>query len=245
MAFFGLFGSKSEASTLRRHAERTANKRAQAIDRWESIQALIAMGTPEAAEALLQRFTFYVEPGTTDQEEKDAAYYGIVALGERALDPVGAFLKKAGSISWPLKILDELAKPEIVVEKLLGLLREMDIEYERDPQRKVQVLAALQERVDARIVPAVVRFLEDTNETVRFNAVGAVFAQKDAEQVRDTLVDRLCAEESVRIRNRLFQGFAARDWDFGKRKEEVRKSLTANFTLDSKGIPRAKSSLGI
>lgn len=241
MAFFGLFGSKSEASTLRRHAERAANKRAQAIDRWESIQALISLGTPEAAEALLPRFTFYVEPGTTDQEEKDAAYFGIISLGDRALDPVCTFLKKAESLSWPLKILDELAKPEIVVEKLLGLLGEMDIEYERDPQRKIQVLAALQERVDARIVQAVVRFLEDTNETVRFNAVGAVFAQKETEQARDTLVDRMCTEESVRIRNRLLQGFAARDWDFGKRKEEVRKSVTAGFTLDAKGIPRAKS----
>jgi HEAT repeat protein len=241
MALFGLFGSKSEASTLRRHAERTASKRTQAIDRWESIQALIAMGTPEAAEALLQRFTFYVEPGTTDQEEKDTAYFGIVSLGDRALDPVCAFLKKAESISWPLKILDELAKPETVVDKLLGLLDEMDIEYERDPQRKVQVLAALQERVDARVAQAVVRFLEDTNETVRFNAVGALFAQKEAEQFKDALVDRVCGEESVRIRNRLLQGFAIRGWDFGSRKDEARKNLTAVFALDSKGIPRPKS----
>jgi hypothetical protein len=242
MAFFGLFGSKSEASTLRRHAERAASKRAQAVDRWESIQALIALRTPEAAEALLQRFAFYIEPSITDQEEKDAAYAGIVAMGDKALEPVSAFLRKAESISWPLKLLDELADVATVTGKLLDLLGAMDIEYERDPQRKIQILTAFQERIDPRVCLAVVRFLEDSNETVRFTAVGALFSQKEVDQFRDELVDRLCDEESVRIRNRIFQGFAARGWDCGERKEEVKKVLTPGFYLDTKGVPHAKAS---
>jgi HEAT repeat protein len=241
MALFGLFGSKSDASALRRHAERAANKRAQAVDRWESIQALITMKTPQAVEALLQRFTFYVEPSISDQEEKDAAFEGIIALGDQSLEPVCAFLRKAESISWPLKLLDALAKSEEVVDKLVNLLGEMDIEYERDPQRKIQILAALQERNDPRICQSVARFLEDSNETVRFNAVGALLAQKEAEPMRAQLVDRMCVEESVRIRNRLFQGFAVRGWDVGERKEEVKKSLTAGYSLDPKGVPRAKA----
>jgi hypothetical protein len=240
MALFGLFGSKSEASALRRHAERAASKRAQAIDRWESIQALIAMKTPQSVEALLPRFTFYIEPSITDQEEKDAAYFGIVSLGEQSLGPVRDFLKRAESISWPLKLLDALAKPELVVETLLNLLGEMDLEYERDPQRKIQMLTALQERVDPRIAPAVVRFFKDVNETVRFSAVGALFAQTEADQFRDELVDQLCEEESVRIRNRIFQAFVARGWDVGNRKDDVKKMLTQGFSLDPKGGIHAK-----
>lgn len=245
MAFLGLFGKKSSTSPLAKHAGRVASKRVQAVDRWESIQALIKVATPESIEALLPRFTFYIEPSITDQEEKDAAFTGIVGLGEVAIEPVISFLRKAESISWPVKMLDKLAPPDVVIGKLLELLGDMDIEYERDPQRKIQILATFEERTDQRIVDAVPRFLMDANETVRFNAVGALFAQEEVETCRDQLVDCLCEEESVRIRNRILQGFIDRKWEIGKRKEDVKKNLPSGYTLDPKGIPRrakAKSS---
>jgi HEAT repeat protein len=235
---FERFGRKSGSSPLRKHAERAANKRAQAIDRWEAIQALAAAGSSEAVEALLVRFTFYVEPSITDQDEKDAAFAGILRAGDEALGPVTAFLRKAESISWPLKILDQLAPAPAVVGKLLDVLSEMDTEYERDPQRKIQVLSALEERTDPRIVEAVERFLADANETVRFTAVGAVLAQAEAERARERIVDCLCDEESVRVRNRILQGFIERGWGFSERIEEVRPKLPPGYALDSKGLPR-------
>ncbi len=238
MAFLGLFGKKTNASPFGKHAGRVASKRVQAVDRWESIQELIRVGTPEAIEALLPRFTFYIEPSITDQEEKDAAFAGIVGLGDVALEPVFSFLQKAESISWPVKMLDKLAPPDVVIEKLLELLQEMDIEYERDPQRKIQILATFEERTDHRIVEAVARFLMDANETVRFNAVGALFSQEEVEKCRDALIDCLCEEESVRIRNRILQGFVDRKWEIGARKDEVTKNLPSSYTLDAKGIPR-------
>jgi len=54
MALFGLFGSKDESSQLKRHAERVASKRIQAVDRWDSIQALAKLGTADAVAALLR-----------------------------------------------------------------------------------------------------------------------------------------------------------------------------------------------
>jgi hypothetical protein len=239
---FQLFGKKSGSSALRKHAERAANKRAQAIDRWEAIQALAAARTAEAVEALLVRFTFYVEPSITDQDEKDAAFAGILSAGEAALGPVTAFLRKAESISWPLKILDQLTTAPVVTGKLLELLSEMDTEYERDPQRKIQVLSALEERADPRILEAVLRFLEDTNETVRFTAVGALLAQAEVGQAREPMVDCLCGEESVRIRNRILQGFIGRGWGFSDRGDEVRAKLPPGYALDSKGMPRGPKS---
>src|SRR5687768_6639669 len=182
MALFGLFGKKSDSAQLKKWAERAQNRRAQAIDRWEAIQALVNAKSPEAVEALLPRFTFYVDPSITDQDEKDLAFDGIVAVGEGAVEPVVAFLRRADSISWPLKMLDRILGAEAVVEKLLELLAGMDTEYERDPQRKIQMLAALEERVDPRIASVAVRFLQDANETVRFHAAGAVLAQTEASE---------------------------------------------------------------
>jgi len=54
MAFLGIFGKKSDSSAVRKHGERVANKRAQAYDRWESIQALAQLKSAEAVAALLR-----------------------------------------------------------------------------------------------------------------------------------------------------------------------------------------------
>lgn len=241
MALFGLFGKKSEADVLRRHADKVANKRAQAVDRWESIQALARAGTTEAVEGLLPRFTFYVDPSITDQEEKDAAFQGVVDAGQEAVGPVVAFLRRAETIAWPLKMLEHIVDREVVVEKILALLAEMDTEYQRDPQRKIDLLAALEERPDPRTAETVTRFLEDANETVRFQAVGALLAQDDPSGQRDALIACLRAEESVRVRNRIFEGFAARGWAVGGEVEAVRAKLTAAYALDAKGVPVKKS----
>jgi len=238
MSLFGLFGKKSDAEIVQRHAERAANRRAQAVDRWDSIQALARLGTADAVAGLLPRFTFYVDPSITDQDEKDAAFEGIVALGETAIPPVVDFLRRAESVSWPLKILDRIATPAVVIATLIELLSGMDLEYARDPQRKVQMLASLEERADPRIAACVARFLADSNETTRFHAVGALLAQGDAADHRDALIACLVAEESVRVRNRILEAFATREWDVGTRADAVRARLPAGYRLDARGVPR-------
>ena len=54
------------------------------------------------------RFTFYVDPTITDQEEKEAASRGIVAAGEAALPAIREYCKKAESLTWPLKTLKQI-----------------------------------------------------------------------------------------------------------------------------------------
>lgn len=237
---FGLFGKKPDGAALRKHAERAANKRAQAIDRWDAIQALARIRSAEAVAALLPRFTFYVDPSITDQEEKDAAFEAIVAAGEVSLAPVSSFLRRSESISWPLKILDRLASAETVIGEVLALLGPMDTEYARDPQKKIQSLALLEERVDPRIAPVAARFLGDANETVRFHAVGAVLAQAERPQHRDALVEALCCEDSVRVKNRILDGFIAEGWDVGARRDVVAKVLPPGYGLDADGKPRRR-----
>jgi len=241
MAFLGIFGKKSEGGPLRKHAERVANKRAQAYDRWESIQALAQLHTREAVEALLPRFTFYVEPSITDQEEKDAAFAGIVEAGSAGVEPIVAFLQRADSISWPLKMLDKIVEPEAAVGYLLELLNGMDIEYARDTESKIQILSTLAERKDPRVSDAVVRFVGDTNESARFAAVGAIIGQDAVAAHRTALVNTVIVEDSVRVRNRVFEALANAGLGVEPEQERVRARLTPNYTLDAKHVPRKKS----
>jgi hypothetical protein len=240
MGILDFLGGKKNDSPVRKHAERVSNKRAQAFDRWDAITALSRMKTAESAEALLPRFTFYVEPSITDQEEKDAAFNGIVEAGEAAVVPVKAFLRKAESTSWPIKMLDRLVAPGEVVACLLELLSGMDTEYERDPERKIQVLTTLAERKDARVAGAVARFVLDANETVRFAAVAAVLAQDDAQVFVGALLHGLLQEDSVRVRNRVLEALATFGASVTPHEDALRGRLTPGYTLD-KGVVRKKA----
>lgn len=233
----GLLDLFSKKSGVEKHAARAANKRAQAQDRWESIRALGAMKTPEAVDALLVRLTFTVDPSITDQEEKEAVQEAIVEAGDAAVEPLRRFLRSTDSIARPLRCLDQLLDEAEVVAELLSLLEGMDTEYERDPQKKIELLAALEDRRDARVVDAVRRFLGDMNEPVRFHAVGALVAQGETreEDVRPILVEALLGEESTRVRARILDGFIERGWSLGSRAADAKDKLPAGYSLGAKG----------
>jgi hypothetical protein len=115
----------------------------------------------------------------------------------------------------------------------------MDTEYERDPEKKIQLLAYLEDRQDPRIVPAVTPFLDDVNETVRFHAAGAIFAQNDPEHAKEALLDVVAKEESMRVRARILDGFLEREWPIPKERiEAVRPKLPGGWALDPQGMPR-------
>jgi len=236
----GLFDVFKGGGGLKKHAARVANKRAQQHERWESIQALAADGSEEAIRALLNRFTVRVDPSITDGEEKNAAFEGIVKHGENALGPVRDFLESSDTLAWPLKILREIQSEEEVTGTLLELLQTMDTGYERDPQKKIGVIASLEEVKDSRIVDAVSRFLGDMNETVRFHAASTILAQDDADQAREPLLEAFVREESVRVRMMILDGFIAREWRFAHSVEDARKRLPSGYSIGKKGEVRKK-----
>lgn len=207
------------------HAKVVGDKRAQTYDRAESIQALADMRSADAAEALLRRFTFSIDPSITDQEEKDAAFQGIVGVGPDAVPAVRAFCAKAEVLTWPLKILRVLLDDASYKAELLQLAEGFDTEYARNVEPKLQVVTALAEVRGDDARKAAERFLEDVNETVRFHAVASTFAQDDAASV-DPLLDMLATEESVRIKNKVAEGLSQKGWALPEsRRAEARKAL--------------------
>lgn len=230
-----LFGGSER--TFKKHAERVANKRAQALERQASIEYLGAEKSSEAVHALLLRFTYSTEPSITDQEEKQRVFDIVCSLGEPAYEPVHAFLHRAESLAWPLKILSEMLERDDFVAEVLEVLEKFDTEYERDPQRKIQAIASLEDVAasDERIAPAVVRFVADANETVRFHAASVLLVSKDEATARDKLLEQFVKEESVRIRIRIAEGFADLGWGVQGYRGGVEKLLPDGFAIQSSG----------
>lgn len=246
MGLFDLFkGTKGEekpkASAAAKWANVAADKRAQNYDRQEAIGQLAEMGTADAAAALLKRFTFNIDPSITDQEEKDLAFRGILKAGRDALEPVRTFVQKAESLTWPMKVMRELLSPEEYVDELLLWLTKWDTEYARFIDPKIQILVALEENKGPHVRAAVERFLLDVNESARFHAAGAIFAQDDAAESIPAILDCLVDEESVRVKHRIVDAFVAREWSVPEDKREiVRKSLPSGATVDASGFVKKR-----
>ena len=240
MGLFDRFkgGSSSKGDKKSSPAAKWADrveKRAQNYDRQEAIQALTEIGTREAAEILLKRFTFQIDPSITDQEEKDAAFRGVLRAGQDALEPVRELAAKAESLAWPMRILKELVVGDAYVEELLRWLEPWDTEYAKFVDPKVQILAELEEHRHPRIREGVERFLEDVNEPARFHAVSALIAQDDP-AAAPALARLLCDEESVRVRNRIADGLSSRAWPLPEgTRSAARGMLPPPYALDGAG----------
>ncbi len=204
-------------------------KRAQNYDRQEAIQALSDMATSDAVEVLLKRFTFHMDPSITDQEEKEAAFRGVLRAGAQAIEPVRAFAAKAESLAWPMKIMKELVDENEYIEELLRWLSKWDTEYSKFIDPKVQILAALEERRHPHIREHVERFLGDVNEPARFHAASTLLSQDDP-AAAPSLVNLFLEEESVRVRTRIAEGLASRGWALpNELRDPARKAFQASL----------------
>jgi HEAT repeat protein len=240
MGLFDLFkkkgsGDGKKSSPAAKWAEAAGNKRAQTYDRQEALQELAAMGTADAAEALLKRFTFTIDPSITDQDEKDIAFQGVLKAGKDAIEPVRAFTAKAESLAWPMRVCKEILSEDEVIDELCTWLSRWDTEYSRFIDPKLQLLNELGDFKDERVVEAVTPFLEDVNEPARFHAVVALLNQ-DSDAVIGSLLTMLLEEESVRIKAKVADAFIQREWVVPEeQREPVRKVLPYEYGIDGNG----------
>jgi hypothetical protein len=215
------------------------DKMAQNYDRQEAIEELARAGTAEAAEGLLRRFSFSMEPSITDQEEKEAAAEGIVAAGEAAIEPIRRYCARAESLTWPLKVLRRIVGEEQMADELLALLEEFDVEYMRNPEPKIQLISVLEEYPGDDVRLGVEPFLLDVNESVRFHAATTCFSMNDERSV-PTLVGSLAEEESLRVKNRIATGLVEKAWKIpAELASRCREALPPGFMLDGERLRRA------
>jgi hypothetical protein len=247
---FGLFGKKK--GSIPKHGKRVADRRAQAPDRWESIQTLGRVATGEleaqggtaqdAVAALLRRYTIVVDPSITDGEEREEVLRWVVSCGDMAVEPVCQALRQHPSASWPLRILGKLVDADRVTEEIIDVLETMDTEYERDPTKKLSLLSTLATRTHPGIVDAVLPFLDDVNETARFHAVAALLHQQEGtEPVAEALAEVFAEEESGRIKVKVCEGMGARGWALDVEASE----LPEGFRLDGSGVPQKAKAISI
>lgn len=249
MGLKDLFSSEGRAArSLQKHIARAKNKDAQHVDRMGSLEALreaAADGVSEAVRGLLLRFTIRYDKSIEDEQEKEWVHAELSKLGAKILPEVQQHLRSADSIAWGLKVLHEVASPDQAWPVLADLCQRNDNAYVRDPSKKLQLVHYLGEQPDPRCAGALVPYLEDFDEGVRFVAVEGLLRHKAIEVARDPMLKALLneKEESRRMKKRILDGFADLGWDVKGYSGTVEKML-ADFLpgarLDNHGKIKRK-----
>jgi len=243
MGLFDLFRKKGGGEddglnwTMRRRIKKAHNKFTPAEERQGALQALAEDASAPAREALIKRFTFYVEPLTTDEREKEYVYDTLLGFGEEIVPLVVDSIRESDSIQWQLRLYYELASEQEVLRTLIEIIEGYDTEYEKNPQRKIQIIEALGEWKSDQVARTLVRFLEDVDEEVRYQTMHSLMSQ-DPEVVRDRLLEQALGEDSNRIRDLVIEGFVEHEVSikgFAQRKQ-FEELIPDDMTVDKQGV---------
>jgi HEAT repeat protein len=236
----GIGGSKEEreARSVAKLQKKATEKYGPPENRQGAIEELGAMRTPRAIEALLMRYTVRVDPGITDDEEKQRVLALVQQAGASLAVPVlKKFILGRDEIAWPLKALSDLLPESDFVALLVEALRKAATEYSRVPEKKVLLLHALAQHRSSDAVPAALPFLDDMDDEVQIAAAQAMALQND-ERAREPLIQqflRAHAGSNARVREALAGLLADTQFDVKGYTPKMEASLPVSYKLDSKG----------
>jgi hypothetical protein len=237
MGLLDMLGMGGPEAKVRRLQKKASEKFGPKENRQGAIEELGALKTEPAIDALLTRYTFRIDPGITDDDEKARVLALITQAGEVALGPVKRFISTRDEISWPLRALDGLLPEAEVVKFLVEVARKVGGEYSRVPEKKVLLLHALSNHKSQEIAPAVLPFLEDMDDEVQIAAAEVIIKQQDPVGREPLIQHFLKAHETsnARVREALAGLLADSGWDVKGYTPKVEAALPAGYKLDSKG----------
>lgn len=233
-------GKKALPGSLQRLRKKVINRYGQPQDRQQAMKAVADMGTEEAANVLLERFTFRIDQTIVDEDEKRTVCDYLVAFGPVAVGPILKFLETENAPYWPIKALRQIIGDEQTVTHLLEIIDRCEAIFERDIERKILLVQNLREFKDPRVRERLFAFLNDENEELRVQAVEGLMEMGQQEMV-DVMIDRLLApQESQRVKTAILNLLIDKKWRVKHRKEEVRKAIPPTFWIDDVGVIHRK-----
>lgn len=238
MGLFDFLSSEKRKANAVERAIRSANNKFKPKDyRQIALREVIdaaRAGNENAIAGLLARYNVNAEPSSEDENEKEWVYDALVDLGKKTLPNIRRSLRTAESITWVQRTLKAIVSKEEYTEELLEVLSDFDTEYERNPDRKIQTIAGLADCQGEKVVEAVLRFLDDVDETVRFQTV-VTLAKLENPIAREPMLKTMCEDESIRVRNEVVEAFARLGWLTTGYKKKVDGILPQGYKHDKSG----------
>ena len=191
-------------------------------------------GDAMAFQGMIARFGVNAEPSIDDEREKEWVCDALIEIGQPAIVHLKKALRSAESVNWVQRVYRNIVTHQEYKAELLDVLSDFDTEYERNPDRKTQTIMALAEIREQEVAEALLRFLDDVDETVRFQTVVALSKQEN-DLAREPLLKTMCEDESLRVRNEAVESFANLGWSTQGYKKKIADILPTGYKHDKSG----------
>ncbi len=229
------FFAPTREQKLERFAKRIANMYTQTDERRFVYDQVRAMGGEDAAATLIKRFLYKTQNSTYDSQEKELVSDMLVSMGKDAVEPLKTYLRKQDKdFNWPFKTLRLLINDEEFNAFVLELLETIGPDYVRDPERKEILILSASGTDDPQIAKAMLTYLEDDNETIRFVTAEAVLAMP-FEFAQPSLEKCLENEDSERVKNHILNGFIQNEWHVQSKSDQLKENIPSQFQINEHG----------
>lgn len=238
-----LFSSESGPTErqIQRALRQTIQMHGEAATRVAAMERLSSWCTPEAAAALLRRFTVQTPQASMDLEEKQYAVKLLEKMGSVAVEPILNYSKTEPDVTFPIRALKRILPPEEFQKALTGLLNELSTGYTRWPEAKSVLISSLPDESYPQVVDTITRFLEDYDDDVCIAAIDYL-ARNGDEAMREKLLQIFIeAEARPRVRGRILDHFYEREWPVKGYRKKIEEAISLPFYLTAKGTVKRKS----
>ncbi|TNF22940.1 MAG: hypothetical protein EP329_28115 [Deltaproteobacteria bacterium] len=233
----GLFGFGGGGGKIQRLEKRVTNKWGQPAERQRAMQVLADIGSEEALDALLKRFSFRIDGQINDEDEKRMGYEFLVAAGPRAVAPIERFVSESDGVYWPLRALKEIVGMEPAVEALLRALDRAEKITGRVNEQKVQLVSNLRDFPHPRVRDRLKVLCRDPNDEVRMMAVDGLLTYGKDEALPVIAERILDPEETPNIKAVIFEQLIENEWSLEPWRAELEEGnvFPAHYRLGAGG----------
>lgn len=238
-----LFSAESGPSErqIQRALKQITQIHGEAATRVGAMERLASWGSPEAAAALLRRFTVQTPQASMDLEEKQYAVKLLTQMGRAATNPILAYIRVEPDVTFPVRALKQILPPDEFYKALTGVLTELSAGYTRWPEAKAVLIANLPDDVFLQVLETVTAFLQDDDDDVCIAAIDYL-ARNGDEEVRDRLLQTFFeAEARPRVRGRILDHFYEKEWPVKGYRKKMEEAISLPFYLTSKGTVKRQS----
>jgi len=162
--------------------------------RIEAIEGLASGGDMRlAAPQLMKRFEMVVEHGIIDKREKDRVMEILLENREVAQPLVCDAVRTQKRISWPIKLAEKMLSQSEYLSLLVESLNTENVLFDETlHERNIELLLALKELSDPKIIDRSKRLVKSRDEQVRMAALECLEAQaREHQEARQCFLELL------------------------------------------------------
>jgi HEAT repeat protein len=237
----GLLDVFKRGSPIERAQKDLREPYAQPEVRRGAMSKLIEIGTEEAYEALLVRFTFNCNGHIADESEKRDLVDELVRIGKPAVEPLKRFIASSKQVAFPIRALSRMIEKKELLDFLTETLKKLEPLDHRSTEQKRLIIDALGELGTAEQASLVVPYLKDHSDDVQFQAVEALEKLKN-ESTYPALVEVCIGDQhSGRIQRRAAQVLEVLETSVRTQFDNFNRDLKNEYHLNKKGHLMKKS----